>query len=261
MSAKVKPLVWHKSHMPSWNDDWHTTTPIIYTIRCADENGWKWSFHGGQGYESSPEFAKAAAQADYEARILSALEPAPEGQQEAEQAFKRSATNDQIAAVMLQHGNDAQKRDALTYAGVSAPQAVTEAISEIQTRTFVVQHNPNCPDPWLVRLPGKTGVIDMKHYGDIFGRSRNETGDVLGFGKTFDAAARAALSSGKGDEWVPDAMTVEACAKVADIHASRAWEIANQNGQNDVCASGRNHSAREIATAIRALLSTEGRNS
>lgn len=71
----VKPLEWHKSQMPSWNDDWHTTTPIIYTIRCADENGWKWSFHGGQGYERSAASAKAAAQADYERRILSALTP------------------------------------------------------------------------------------------------------------------------------------------------------------------------------------------
>lgn len=73
----VKPLEWHKSNMPAWDGDWHTTTPVIYTVRCADENGWKWSFSGGHGYAWSPEAAQAAAQADYEARILSALEPGP----------------------------------------------------------------------------------------------------------------------------------------------------------------------------------------
>lgn len=76
-AVAVKPLEWHKSRMPSWNDDWHTTAPIIYTVRCADENGWKWSFHGGQGYERSPEAAKAAAQADYASRIRSALVATP----------------------------------------------------------------------------------------------------------------------------------------------------------------------------------------
>ena len=71
--VKVKPLEWHKSHMPSWNDDWHTIGPFIYTIRCADENGWKWSHGGGFGYSPSPESCKAFAQADYELRILAAI--------------------------------------------------------------------------------------------------------------------------------------------------------------------------------------------
>lgn len=71
--VEVKKLEWHKSQMPSWNGDYHTTGAIIYIIRCADENGWKWSSHGRTGYAYSPDAAKAAAQADYEARIRSAL--------------------------------------------------------------------------------------------------------------------------------------------------------------------------------------------
>lgn len=71
----VKALEWHKSHMASWNEDWHTTSPFIYSIRCADENGWKWSTHGAFGYEPTPEAAKAAAQADFKTRISSALKP------------------------------------------------------------------------------------------------------------------------------------------------------------------------------------------
>ena len=74
-TPKVKRLVWNKSHISGWNDDWHTV-PTGYTVRCADENGWKWATPlGAFGYEPSAEAAKAAAQADYERRILEALEP------------------------------------------------------------------------------------------------------------------------------------------------------------------------------------------
>lgn len=69
---KVKPLEWERSVIASWNDDWHTV-PTGYQIRCADENGWKWSGQGAFGYERSPGAAKFAAQADYERRIRSAL--------------------------------------------------------------------------------------------------------------------------------------------------------------------------------------------
>ena len=79
-TVQVKPLVWEKSHIAPWYDDWHTV-PTGYTIRCADENGWKWSNgQGAFGYDPTASSAKAAAQADYEVRIRAALvasEPAP----------------------------------------------------------------------------------------------------------------------------------------------------------------------------------------
>ena len=68
----VKPLQWHKSHMRPWRDDYHTV-PTAYTIRCADENGWRWSGYGGHGYCSSPEAARSAAQSDWERRIRDAV--------------------------------------------------------------------------------------------------------------------------------------------------------------------------------------------
>lgn len=72
--------------------------------------------------------------------------------------------------------------------------------SELCQLTFAVQHNPNCPSPWLVRLPGK-GPIDMLPYGDPLHLVKHQTGDILGFGKSFDEAARAALKSeGSADE-------------------------------------------------------------
>jgi hypothetical protein len=45
----------------------------------------------------------------------------------------------------------------------------------------------------------------------------------------------------------------ERAAMVADDHAERAWEIANKEGQNSMVGSGRNHAARDIAAAIRAM--------
>ncbi|SEH51697.1 hypothetical protein SAMN05216228_100245 [Rhizobium tibeticum] len=65
---------------------------------------------------------------------------------------------------------------------------------ELCKLAFAVQHNPNCPSPWLVRLAGK-GSIDMKPYGDRLGIVRHQTGDRLGFGKTLDEAARPALAT------------------------------------------------------------------
>ena len=63
----------------------------------------------------------------------------------------------------------------------------------ITALTFAIQHNPNCPSPWLVRLPGKSLVIDMKPYGG-FGLTPDDlTDDILAFGKTFEEAADAAI--------------------------------------------------------------------
>ena len=68
----VVPLVWEKSHTLPWDDDYHSL-PTAYTIRCADENGWKWSYNGGHGYERSPEAAMAAANAHNAAAVCKAM--------------------------------------------------------------------------------------------------------------------------------------------------------------------------------------------
>lgn len=55
--------------------------------------------------------------------------------------------------------------------------------------TFAVQHNPNCPNPFLVRLIGHNkGMLDLLAYAP------RETKDAIGFGKSLaEAAHRAAL--------------------------------------------------------------------
>lgn len=67
--------------------------------------------------------------------------------------------------------------------------------TELLSRTFAVQHNPNCVSPFLVRLIGKgRPMIDMKPYHVPLLGVQNQTFDVLGFGKTLGEAARAALA-------------------------------------------------------------------
>ena len=63
-----RDLVWHKSNINGWNGDYHTLM-TAYTIRCADENGWKWYClgRGAFGYGYSPSAAKAAAQSHADA--------------------------------------------------------------------------------------------------------------------------------------------------------------------------------------------------
>ncbi|UWS06788.1 hypothetical protein [Phaeobacter inhibens] len=63
--------------------------------------------------------------------------------------------------------------------------------------TFVVQHNPNCPSPWLVRMPGKSCIVDLKPYYGIGMQPDELTGDILGFGRTFEEAADAVLANSK----------------------------------------------------------------
>jgi hypothetical protein len=61
-----------------------------------------------------------------------------------------------------------------------------EALKQLAEKTFAVQHSPNCPSPYLVRLAGRgKGMIDLK--------PPNRTADVLGYGKTLCEAAAAAL--------------------------------------------------------------------
>ena len=71
---RPKRLVWHRSDMSGWNGDYHTL-PTAYTVRCADENGWKWSCleRGAYGWGQSPEAAQSAAQAHADAAWLASL--------------------------------------------------------------------------------------------------------------------------------------------------------------------------------------------
>jgi len=62
------------------------------------------------------------------------------------------------------------------------------ATDKLKHLTFVVQHNPNCAKPFLVRLVGPgMPQIDYKPY--------RKTTDLLGFGSTLEEASTEALAN------------------------------------------------------------------
>ena len=63
-------------------------------------------------------------------------------------------------------------------------------LEELHRRTFVLEHNPNCKNPFLIRLSGYgQGRIDSKPI--------EETRDVVGCGETLEEAAKSAISQRK----------------------------------------------------------------
>lgn len=80
--SQVKPLEWHG---PDYEDEYWAASIIgRYTIQAPTGNG-RW-LGGVGGYFQDIEAAKAAAQADFDVRILSALTPAGSGEVVAWQA-------------------------------------------------------------------------------------------------------------------------------------------------------------------------------
>jgi hypothetical protein len=54
--------------------------------------------------------------------------------------------------------------------------------------TYVTEHSPNCPSPYMVRMVGRAngqGVIDKLH--------PLVSNDAIGYGQTFEEAAGEAL--------------------------------------------------------------------
>lgn len=86
--VKVKDLRWKG---PDSSGEHHALNGLWgYIIRCGNGNGY-WLTEIGQ-YYPTPEAAKAAAQADYEARIRSAIEPAPSPREKALEALFDAVT-------------------------------------------------------------------------------------------------------------------------------------------------------------------------
>lgn len=69
-----------------------------------------------------------------------------------------------------------------------------ESIAMLEQQTYVIEYNPNCHKPYLVRLvaPG-TGYIDKL--------PPRKTKDILGYGRTLkEAASRAFRRLGRSQE-------------------------------------------------------------
>lgn len=57
--------------------------------------------------------------------------------------------------------------------------------------TYMIEHNPNCPSPFLVRLPD--GILDK--------RPTYETSDFFGYGETFEDALEHAVAMKNARAW------------------------------------------------------------
>ncbi len=68
-----------------------------------------------------------------------------------------------------------------------------EALERLKDLTYAIEHNPNCPSPYLVRLVGTSGYLDK--LSDI-----RKTKDILGYGKTLDQATSRALVQKRADD-------------------------------------------------------------
>lgn len=61
------------------------------------------------------------------------------------------------------------------------------SLDKLSGLTYAIQHNPNCPSPFLIRLVGKNrSIIDLKYY--------DETKDQLFFGLTLEETVEKVLA-------------------------------------------------------------------
>lgn len=68
----------------------------------------------------------------------------------------------------------------------------------LSKQTFAIQHNPNCPSRYLVRMVGfRAGVIDLKSY---YVNGPEGTKDALGFGNSIEEAGLNAKEDLKRQE-------------------------------------------------------------
>jgi hypothetical protein len=127
--VKVKPLEWRKS-----GETWTAMGGIaFYTVRrCC--------LYTGQHYSArldSDDDAKAAAQADYEARIYAALTPASDGRAEGlrEAAGIAEAFMSQWATATYQNMDARMQNAAKTYAAGDIVSAILARAAELEGNT------------------------------------------------------------------------------------------------------------------------------
>ena len=89
--VRVKPLVWHEGDEP---DEWKSG-PYDVWCELGKFQVYHWSIVKGAPHETA-EAAKAEAQADYEARILAALEPQPDPRDEQRRALEKVIRNQRV---------------------------------------------------------------------------------------------------------------------------------------------------------------------
>ena len=69
---------------------------------------------------------------------------------------------------------------------------ITACLKKAKDLTWALRHNPNCPSPYEVRMPGRKA-----------GRINYDQGDIVGYGKTLAKALEDALKKREAAYAVP----------------------------------------------------------
>ncbi len=84
---------------------------------------------------------------------------------------------------------------------------MTTVLEKLEKTTYVLEHSPSCPSPYLVRLIGaQKGRLDKLPAG--------RTADVLGYGRTLEDAATKAFVAQEAQDAVYRKALVRATARV-----------------------------------------------
>jgi hypothetical protein len=87
-----------------------------------------------------------------------------------------------------------------------------EILDKLSKYTYRIEHNPNCPSQYLVRLVGwSRGQIDGKPTGHpLMAQNTETTADAYGYGKTLEAAAEAAIAMKEAGRVKPNSISAPA---------------------------------------------------
>ncbi len=83
-------------------------------------------------------------------------------------------------------------------------------LEKLGKHTYRLEHSPNCPSQYLVRLVGwGKGKIDGEPiWHPLMQKSTVQTEDAYGYGKTLEAAAEAAFAMKEAQQKKKTALTV-----------------------------------------------------
>ncbi len=145
-----------------------------------------------------------AVMTDEEIADASALVAELAGDLRAKRAYPQEETHCQVYLIKPDYGR-------FTYAALERAARQKENLADgvalfmLREHTYAIEHNPNCPKPYLVRLVGAPGMLD--------GKPVRETEDHLGYGTTLKEAAVEALRNKA--EWKNARVPIQKVAEAA----------------------------------------------
>jgi hypothetical protein len=160
-AVTVKPLEWVETAYGGMScAETIVDTYCVWTHSEADGGRWFWRLTGGAGYghARTEAEAKAAAQADYEARILSALQPSPSVIPQLVESLRWFVDRERpITAKFALHGpKDTADEMARAFDRALAALRAAEAGERQEAVAFMKPAHPDAADPLFVLAKDRT---------------------------------------------------------------------------------------------------------